>query len=239
MTETIKIPDAAVPFILFQRTAYIRLIHSLPYRALNKLSPGAFYKLAVFLESKLRNQGIKAQYDADMQQEYLSLKDALPQSCHSMLDIGCGIAGIDVLLGRHYGPGVDIYLLDKSKVEDEVFYLFNNRGAFYNSLETATETLVGNGIPAQKIHALEANAENTIPEDAKFDLIFSLISWGFHYPVSTYLDQVYTRLAEGGSLIVDVRRGTGGFEEIQARFGNARRLQETATRVRLVALKNS
>jgi protein-L-isoaspartate O-methyltransferase len=39
-----------------------------------------------------------------------------------------------------------------------------------------------------------------------FDVIISLISWGFHYPVSTYLDVVYDNMAENGILILDVRK---------------------------------
>lgn len=38
------------------------------------------------------------------------------------------------------------------------------------------------------------------------DLVISLVSWGFHFPVSTYLDQVHDLLREGGRLILDLRK---------------------------------
>ena len=43
-------------------------------------------------------------------------------------------------------------------------------------------------------------------------LMVSLISWGFHYPIATYLNLVVERLNEGGRLILDVRRESGGRE---------------------------
>ena len=44
-------------------------------------------------------------------------------------------------------------------------------------------------------------------------------------------------LADGGRLILDVRHGTGGEEELQARFRSVRVVEEHAKHVRVLAIK--
>jgi hypothetical protein len=154
------------------------------------------------------------------------------------LDIGCGVAGIDVYLNAHYQEQTPrFYLLDKSQVEDQVFYGFKSHGAFYNSLETAQQMLVSNQIPTERITLLEANEAGEINIGGQIDLAVSLISWGYHYPVRTYLDRVHELLAPGGRLIMDVRRGTGGLEEIQSRFAEVRMISVDKKSDRLLAIK--
>lgn len=238
MTAQYFIPDKAVPYILFQRTAYLRYTHSLLYRALRKISPFSFYKQTVYLESCVRGDKIKAMYMDDMTHEYNVIKNFLPDTCQSVLDIGCGIAGINILLNRHYNNSdMKFYLLDKSEIEDNVFYLFNSKGAFYNSLELACDTLASNGISKKNIISIIANEKNEIGIDEKVDLIISLISWGFHYPISTYLDRVHEILSENGRLIIDVRNDTDGLSLLTSKFAHVDVIEETATRKRVVCFK--
>jgi len=49
-------------------------------------------------------------------------------------------------------------------------------------------------------------------------MVISIASWGFHYPLSTYLDQVEQALAPGGRLILDLRRHQGQEQELAHRF---------------------
>lgn len=238
MKASYSIPKEAVPYILFQRTAYLKFTHTLLYRALRKLSPVSLYKPTVHLESLLRAATVKDMYMNDMVQEYASIKDHLPENCASALDIGCGIAGINIFLNEHYkGRNVKFFLLDKSKVENDVFYLFNNKGAFYNSLELACDVLSANGIARENINLVEANDRNEINVDQKVDLIISLISWGFHYPVSVYLDQAYEKLAPQGRMIIDVRKETDGLDLLRQKFGEVEIIGETQTRHRVVCIK--
>lgn len=233
-----SIPQQAVPYILYQRTSYLTLTHTLAYRALNRLMPFSLYKPAVQLESALRGKRIKQMYLADMEKEYNSIRQHLPESCQSVLDIGCGLAGINIFLSQHYNAqNVDFYLLDKSKMEDEIYYLYKESGAFYNSLGMAEEILLNNNIPKDKIHLIEATENNDINTSATFDLVISLISWGFHYPVSVYLDKAYDKLNPGGTLIIDVRKDTSGLEDLEQKFGAVNKIEETRTKYRVVAKK--
>ena len=239
MTPPLIIPDTAVAYILFQR-AYFRLPITAVYRLLNALLPGEtpLYNLAVALESRVGRQRTKALYAAEMQHEYASLQPYLPPRCSAVLDIGCGVAGIDVLLYRHYAPTpIDLYLLDKSQVTPRVYYLFQPHGAFYNSLDVATELLTLNGVPAARMHPREANARDEIRVDTRLDLVLSLLSWGFHYPVTTYVDRVHEQLHQHGVAILDVRKGTDGLDVLQQKFRTGQIIDETKQRYRIAVGK--
>lgn len=236
--QNAKLPDEAVPYILYQRTAYMRFIHSLPYRALRKVSPFDLYKTTVNLEAKFRKSAIKKIYLDDMRYEYSTMRDHLPQKCKSVLDIGCGIAGVNIFLQQHYSKRpIDFYLLDKTETNEEIYYLYNEKGAFYNSLELAGDVLATNGIKRENIHLVEATEDNDIQISKKIDLMISLISWGFHYPVSTYLDKAHEKLSKGGHLIIDVRKKTDGHNLLKEKFGNAKVIEETETRERILCIK--
>jgi SAM-dependent methyltransferase len=206
---------------------------------LSRLIPIQLYNYAVSLEATISKTRVKACYLSDMKEEFGSIKAFLPQKCRSLLDIGCGIGGIDLFLYRHYkySDPMQVYLLDKTRIEPQVYYLFEPKGAFYNSLEIAKEMLVGNGVDSQHIHLIEANDNNTIDVVQSFELVISLISWGFHYPVSTYLHHVYQALADEGVLILDVRKGTSGEAELRDKFSNIKVAVEREKYKRLVAIK--
>jgi len=211
--EDILVPNEAVKYILFQRTSHQRFPKTFIYRVLSRYLPSWIYNQVVTIEAKANPSNIKKLYENDMNKDYQSIKDSLPKICSSILDIGCGVAGIDILLSKHYkDKQPKIYLLDKTKIESSVFYGFETRATFYNSLDIAKVMLIRNGIPESCVHLVEATDANEINIDCYVDLVISVQSWGFHYPVETYLEKVYDVLIEGGSLIIDVRKGTNGIQ---------------------------
>lgn len=232
-------PSSAAKFILFQRTGYIKFARGrLPIIIARKLIPFFTYNRSIKLEAKIRSESIIDRYFSDMRKEYESIQTFLPAHCKKVLDIGCGIAGVDVFINEHYFPKrVEFYLLDKSKVEKKVYYNFESKGAFYNSLDLANATLIENGIPNDNVHLVEATRNNHINIKDKVDLALSLLSWGFHYPVSTYLDKVYTLLNERGVLILDIRKGTDGLDLVTKKFGNYTTISEAPRFVRISAIK--
>lgn len=238
MSTQIHLPDQAIEYILFQRTEYQRLARSKLLRAMEKISRFSVYNRMVKLEASLRTRRIRSLFNRDMRGEYESFRAHLPEKCGAVLDIGCGVAGIDVLIQEHYRPDdLEIHLLDKTQTDERVFYGFESTAAFYNSLEVARNLLVSNGIPEERIHAIEAGADHRIGIEGEVDLVISLFSWGFHYPVSTYLERVREILAPGGSLIADLRQKTRGRELLEGAFGPLTIVQETPKRVRIVAVR--
>ena len=233
-----QISNEAVMYIMFQRTSYSRLTNSSIYRVFNKIVPFSFYNQLVKYEAKTNSSRIKALYKNDMRLEYLSIVKFLPKSCSTILDIGCGLAGIDIFLHRHYQDNSPVfYLLDKTYTEKNVYYGFKSKGAFYNSLKIAQKMLINNGLSLQNIQTLEANENNEINIDGKIDLIISLISWGFHYPVSIYLNRVYNILNNGGSIILDMRKGTDGIEILKNKFTKIEIIMEKSSYQRVLVSK--
>lgn len=233
------VPESAARYILLQRTEYLTFTNrSLP-RFIRRLIPSLDYRRWVEFEARLNAGKVIALYMTDMEKEYESIKDFLPPICSRILDIGCGIAGIDVLLYEHYSnEGIEFFLLDKSAVEENIYYDYEEKGAFYNSLELSEETLVRNGVDRNRIHLLEASEGSGIDIEKPVDLALSLLSWGFHYPVGTYLEQVHGVLDVGGVLILDVRKGTGGLDQIREKFGHYTVVREDAKYTRVCATKS-
>jgi len=129
--------------------------------------------------TKLTKPYAEAVYD-----DYKEIEPFLPKDVNTILDIGCGLAGIDVFLRERY-PNATIMLKDGDGME--VFYGWNERCKFYNSILATEEFLKANGVEAFW-HCGEMKA----------DLVISLYSWGFHYPLSTY--------DVSGYIIADLRK---------------------------------
>lgn len=154
-------------------------------------------------------------YWESLKADLAAMEQYLPKRADSVLDIGCGLAGFDILLSRLYQPDLEVYLLDGSGEAADKFGFRPSMEA-YNDMGLAVQFLEMNGvtpvvipIPSKPIDWLEA-----FPED--LDLVISLLSWGHHYPVHTYLEQAVNTLKPGGRLILDVRRGHGGFELLRS-----------------------
>jgi ubiquinone/menaquinone biosynthesis C-methylase UbiE len=219
-----KIPDAAVPYILYQRTSYLKL----PSVSLVSRLP---IKSIVFIESVFRKRQVKEAFVANMESELQSMRGHFPSCVENLLDIGFGIGGIDVLLHKEVKPK-KMYLLDKNKTENSIWYGFQKQGAAYNSLEEADHLLEANGI--SKSDYVFINIDSQPFPDTTFDLIVSIISWGFHYPVSTYINEVKKSLSANGVLIIDVRKDTDGEKALRNVFSNIEVIQETSKHKRIV-----
>jgi len=224
MKRFVPLPGAEV-YVALQRTSYQ---HPITQELQKKISIGPFrvslkrqYNrwLLPLIEGR-RAESIFADYFRDMEQEYLSIKEHLPECVSRILDIGCGIGGIDVFLHAHYSGQPKVYLLDRSGISDNVYYGFSEFGAYYNSLDMTCNFLLHNGISSSHIVAVDVESD-PFPSGQSFDLLLSLLSWGYHYPVTTYLDAVHAAMAPGGTLIVDLRRNTPGKEQLTEKFGVA------------------
>lgn len=200
----LKIPRAAAEYISLQRTQYQNGFS----RFMRKAGFRYFYDtyLLRYVEF-FRARRIAALYSEDIARDYAQIREYLPARAANILDIGCGMAGIDVHLFRHYGARPKLFLLDKTK-KDFIFYGYKERGAFYNDFRLTGKFLEMNGVPAESIVFVDAEAGNVRAQNVKFDLVISLISWGFHYPLEIYFEEVLEALAPGGAIIVDVRKGT-------------------------------
>lgn len=144
------------------------------------------------------------EYGEEIARTFDTFHQHLPAAADHVLDIGSGMAGIDVLLGLRY-LGATLHLLDKQGVSARINAGFNARSedfAHYNDFVAATELLRGNGVE-NEIVIHDAARSQRVP-DLMFDVIVSLLSWGFHYPIATYAPRCR------GVMVVDVRKQTDG-----------------------------
>ncbi len=232
----INLPISSVKYILFQRTEYLK--DNKIFKLLSKIgSSPQFFKMSVNLKSILFGSKIIEQYSKDMESEFELIKQHLPQTAGSILDIGCGMACVDVFISKYYKNNIKIFLLDKTQVDNIVYYNYEQRGSFYNSLQLSKKILESNGVGADMIQTQEATEKNEILFKDNFDIVISLISWGFHYPLSTYLENVYNKLNKHGILIVDIRKNTGGEKEIEKLFGNCKIILDSEKYTKVLAVK--
>lgn len=134
--------------------------------------------------------------------EYLALKPTLDMiSPERVADIGCGYGFIDLFVAKEYG--CDIVLIDL-ETNDRKHFGFQAEGAAYTSLVKAKKFLVQNGVPARRVKTINPD-KDSLADIKNIDLAMSLLSCGFHYPVSTYFDFWKNSVRETGSIILDLR----------------------------------
>jgi len=156
----------------------------------------------------------KKEYIAEMEKEFKLMLPFLSKECNSILDIGCGIAGIDVLLSKHY-DNPKLYLLDGDFKNPDIVYGFTkNTKSIYNSLLATKDMMEKNHISNYKI--LTLNSGLNLMEN--IDIIISTLSCGYHYPVDTYLEKINKILSKNGILIIDIRENTDGIKKIGKYF---------------------
>ena len=121
-----------------------------------------------------------------------------------ILDIGCGVAIVDLLL-YSYVPDSKFYLLDKpgtwhdSVRPNKISY--TKEHPFYHSWEPILDAIKSSNFDKDRFNLMEP--EDNFPED--LDLIISSFSWCFHYPKEIYWDKVLKSLKKGGKLYLDIR----------------------------------
>lgn len=248
--SSIRVPLRALKFILFQRTHYLFWRRSKFVQALTRILPKRVgfaletlftkFNVIVSAEALIFQKTIRRLFSKEMRDEYDAMKHYLPAHARVILDIGAGVGGIDILLVKHYAHiKPTIHLLDRTEMPNKVYYGLQDQGCYYNSMPIARDMLIANRIDTEQIVLQEENGTYRINSPQQFDLIISLISWGFHYPISVYLDQVYDKLADNGVLILDVRKQYGGIEQLQKKFGKAEIIFDANKHVRAVCRKQS
>lgn len=119
----------------------------------------------------------KGGFTFSLKEDLGRIQSVLPKKVARILDIGCGMAGIDVVLKRIY-PAAELWLLDGDGVDPRDGWL-DERGAF-SSRDAANALLAANGVKADRW--INVNTKEAL----EADLVISLASWGYHYPLSTY-----------------------------------------------------
>lgn len=169
----------------------------------------------------------------DIKKEYKLMKPYLPKNANMILDIGCGVGGIDVMLYKHYDMP-HLLLLDSKLVSRKPIYGFNRGVSFYNSFEATEALLKANDVYSYSLFDLTLEIE--ILND--IDLIISILSCGYHYSVNKYIKAIDSALAANGVLIMDIREGTEGIKEVEKFLPNIKVISNYNKSHRICARRN-
>jgi hypothetical protein len=249
-TDIISVPTSAIPLIMLQRLEVQGFGGKLHYTTLGHLAY-KIYELIPFsqdiyrayttrIESRLRGPRIVAEYARVMHREFKSIVDWLPERPQKIVGIGPGVAGLEAYIAKYLESEEIIpvfFLVDQSRVDD-VYYGFHERAAVYNSLDIAAQLLVDNGHPIENVICVEGSSSSDVTSIREVDLITSLISWGFHYPVETYIDFAIAALSPQGRLILDVRKDTGGIELLKDAFAFTQTIMSDPKFDRVMCMKS-
>lgn len=148
-----------------------------------------------------------------------------------MVDIGCGHAAIDVFFYRDYRTTFDLIDIERS---NNKHHDFRPIGAGYTSLAAAKELLLANEVPAEAVSTTNPQRE-PLP-DRPADLIISLLSAGFHYPIAQYLPYALECLRRDGILIFDARKGEGQLESMMG-FRDVQTIRDHPKYLRVAAIR--
>ena len=158
------------------------------------------------------NQAKNISLDAEnlFKSEIDTFKNFLPRTCNNIMDIGCGLGIINILLNKFYNDKISFYLLDKNRIDKKIKYGFSSNYESYNDLNETKRILLENNISENNLFLFDV--EKNIQIDSKIDLVISLKSMGYHYPFETYLQLLLKCCNENTIFIFDVSVDT--FDEI-------------------------
>ena len=155
-------------------------------------------------EVALRREAIFRATLEEVFAEYLPLRTALAEMGRrpqSVIDVGCGQALNDALLVKDFDCAVTLVDIEETPNQ---YHNWNDSGSGYASLADAEAFLRGNG--AREVTAINPRKTPERMEGLRADLVTSLISCGFHYPIGDYLELFLRTVAEGGLVMLDIRR---------------------------------
>lgn len=147
-----------------------------------------------YIERKVPDQEeVKRRFAAHVAEDFAGMAPHLPEKVEKIIEIGCGVGALQVFLKARY-PDARLELLDADTTNAEGGAGYHaDKIEVYNNRSVTELLLAANGVKVDFWH--EVGTKDLL----EADLIVSLASMGYHYPLSTY------RLK--GLCIVDLRRG--------------------------------
>lgn len=236
MANTINFPDTAsfIDDLILQRTTpFIRLGGG---AALSQwFATGGKSQLSGFLyQNRLLDVYLKETLDEVCRDVDALIQIATGMSFDHIVSIGPGNGLVELLLYRQKAYS-ELLLID-IEYSDLHKHGYAQQGSGYASLANTRQFLVENGIPAEAI--LTCNPQKQALPDFGFDLLFSVLSMGFHYPCDGYVDFIRRRIKPNGSVVFDKRKGTfdAGFDTLMRELRCEMRMD--SPRVERVLLRN-
>jgi SAM-dependent methyltransferase len=144
------------------------------------------------------------EYRTDKFNNFNRIDAFLKTSPKQILDIGCGYAFESEMFQQKYQT--ELFLLDSTientiNVPRQTNYGPAEHFSFYNTVNTLTQSFDSRKM---SYTFLDANILD-IKSNIKFDLIYSFLSCGFHYPAVTYKNLIIEHSTKDTIIILDLR----------------------------------
>ena len=94
------------------------------------------------------------------------------------------------------------FLLDKNRVDRKIKYGFSSNYESYNDLKETKNILLNNNIDSSCINLFDVEKQFLITK--KMDLVISLKSMGYHYPINTYIELLRNCCTKDTVFIFDI-----------------------------------
>ena len=139
-----------------------------------------------FFINYFQNQDLEKITEELFLKELNTFKNFLPNSVNTIMDIGCGLGIINIYLNEFFEKKPVFFLLDKNKVDRKITYGFSSNYESYNDLNETKHILLENNIDTSCMYLFDVEKQFVITK--KMDLVISLKSMGYHYPINTYIE---------------------------------------------------
>ena len=133
-----------------------------------------------------QNQDLEKITEELFLKELNTFKNFLPNSVNTIMDIGCGLGIINIYLNEFFEKKPIFFLLDKNKVDRKITYGFSSNYESYNDLNETKNILLENNIDTSCMYLFDVEKQFVITK--KMDLVISLKSMGYHYPINSYIE---------------------------------------------------
>jgi SAM-dependent methyltransferase len=142
-----------------------------------------------------------------------------------VLELGAGLGRGSVFLKRRYNWNeTEFFLADGNSGTQQIAGIhYQLEPGFYNSMVATCDFCLANGIAKDKLYLINLEAAE-IP-DAQFDLCFSIKSIGFHWPINEYLSRLRDKIAQGATLLFELRNPQGYTPERVVRLSKYVKMQ--------------
>ena len=127
---------------------------------------------------------IGKRYYETMLNEFLTLEKFIEQNHKSILSIGAGLGGLEIIINQKYNDKT-FFFIERNFVSKKVKYGWDSsNNEAYNDLKVQKEFLTLNQMDHKKINIFDYD-HDILPE-FKFDLVISLLSLDYHYDFQIY-----------------------------------------------------
>ncbi|MDA7714592.1 hypothetical protein N8824_04750 [Candidatus Pelagibacter sp.] len=143
-------------------------------------------------------------YYENMHQEFESIKSAIGPLNKSLLSIGGGLGGLELIINKEIEVK-HFTFIERNYISKKVIYGWDNQNnEAYNNVEIQRNFLIKNGMLLSKFSIFDYD-NNKLPE-GKFDIIISLFSMDYHYNFDIYSEYLKKNTHEESKIVFDTIR---------------------------------